>query len=90
MAQQVRTRSTYDGNSRDKSIPELMRELADETATLVHQELDLAKTEMTEKAREIGVGAGMFGAAGLFLPSDASPSASLQPSLWRYRCGSLR
>lgn len=49
----------------DKSIPELMRALADETTTLVKQELDLAKAEMTQKGKEAGVGIGMFGAAGI-------------------------
>jgi uncharacterized membrane protein YqjE len=49
----------------DRSVPELLRELSDQTATLVRQELDLAKVEMTEKGKQAGIGAGMFGAAGL-------------------------
>ena len=40
-----------------------MCELADETTTLVRQELDLAKVEMTQKAKELGIGAGMFAGA---------------------------
>jgi len=51
---------------RQQSTPELLRQLANETTTLVRQELDLAKAEMTEKGKEAGKGAGMFGAAGLF------------------------
>jgi uncharacterized membrane protein YqjE len=47
----------------DKSIPALMRELADETTTLVRQELDLAKAEMAEKGKAAGVGAGMLAGA---------------------------
>jgi hypothetical protein len=48
------------------SVPELMRQLSDQTATLVRQELELAKAEMTEKGKRVGIGAGMFGAAGVF------------------------
>jgi uncharacterized membrane protein YqjE len=43
-----------------------MRELADQTTTLVRKEIALAKVELTEKGKKAGVGAGMFGAAGLF------------------------
>jgi uncharacterized membrane protein YqjE len=49
----------------DRSVPELLRELSDQTATLVRHELDLAKVEMTEKGKQAGIGAGMFGAAGV-------------------------
>ena len=48
------------------SVPELMRQLSDQTATLVRQELELAKAELTVKAKRAGLGAGMFGAAGVF------------------------
>jgi uncharacterized membrane protein YqjE len=48
---------------RDQSIGELVKELAAETSTLVRQELDLAKAEMTERGRQAGKGAGMLGAA---------------------------
>jgi MFS family permease len=49
----------------DLSAAELMRQLSDQTATLVRQELELAKAELTEKGKRAGVGAGMFGAAGV-------------------------
>jgi len=48
---------------RDRSIPELVKQLADQTSTLVRQELDLAKAEMTQKGREASKGAGLFGGA---------------------------
>jgi uncharacterized membrane protein YqjE len=51
---------------RQESTAELLKQLADETSTLVRQELELAKAEMTEKGKEAGKGVGMFGAAGLF------------------------
>jgi uncharacterized membrane protein YqjE len=49
----------------DRPIGELLKQLADETATLVRRELDLAKAEMREKAGKAGPGFGMWGAAGL-------------------------
>ncbi len=49
---------------RDRPTAELMRQLANETTTLVRQELELAKAEMVQKAKPAGIGAGMFGAAG--------------------------
>jgi len=49
----------------DRPIGELLKQLANETTTLVRQELDLAKAEMREKAGKAGPGFGMWGAAGL-------------------------
>jgi hypothetical protein len=50
---------------REEPIGELVKRLAGETNTLVRQEIDLAKAELSEKARLAGRGAGMFGAAGV-------------------------
>ncbi|MCW2949823.1 MAG: hypothetical protein JWN41_836 [Thermoleophilia bacterium] len=50
---------------RDASIGELMKQLASDTATLVRQEIELAKAETAEKGRKAGPGLGMFGGAGL-------------------------
>jgi uncharacterized membrane protein YqjE len=50
---------------RDRPIGELLKELSNQTTTLVRQELELAKAEMTEKGKQAGLGAGMFGGAGL-------------------------
>jgi uncharacterized membrane protein YqjE len=50
----------------DRSTAELLRRLSDQTATLVREELGLAKAELTTKGKQAGIGAGMFGAAGLF------------------------
>ena len=51
---------------RDRPIGELLKELSTQTTTLVRQELDLAKAEMAEKGKQAGLGAGMFGGAGVF------------------------
>jgi uncharacterized membrane protein YqjE len=53
------------GDSRDRPIAELMRDLSEQTTTLVRKELELAKAELAEKGKKAGVGAGMFGGAGL-------------------------
>jgi hypothetical protein len=49
----------------DRPIGDLLKQLSEETTTLVKQEIDLAKAEMTEKGRQAGIGAGMFGGAGV-------------------------
>ena len=51
---------------RDRPIGELLKELSNQTTTLVRQELELAKAEMADKGKKAGLGAGMFGGAGLF------------------------
>src|SRR3954465_3967717 len=53
------------GRSEDRSMAELMKTLSDQTTTLVRQEIELAKAEMTAKGKQVGIGAGAFGAAGL-------------------------
>ena len=50
---------------RDRPVGELLKQLSQETTTLVRQELDLAKAEMAEKGKQAGMGAGMLGGAGL-------------------------
>jgi uncharacterized membrane protein YqjE len=52
-----------DADPREQSIGELVRDLATETSTLVRQEIDLAKAEMTDRGKRAGKGAGMLGAA---------------------------
>ena len=50
---------------RDRPVGELVQQLSEQTATLVRKELELAKVELTVKGKRAGVGAGMFGGAGL-------------------------
>ena len=50
---------------RERPIGELLKQLSQETTTLVRQELELAKAEMAEKGKKAGKGAGMFGGAGV-------------------------
>ncbi len=50
---------------RERPVGELLKELSNQTTTLVKQELELAKAEMAEKGKQAGLGAGMFGGAGI-------------------------
>ncbi len=47
------------------SLSELMRQLSEQSSRLARQEVELAKAELTEKGRSLGIGVGEFGAAGL-------------------------
>ena len=53
------------GDLRERPIGELLKQLSQETSTLVRQELELAKAEMSVKAKEGGKGAGLLGGAGV-------------------------
>lgn len=50
---------------REQSIGDLLKQLSQETTTLVRKELELAKAEVTEKGKQAGTGVGMFGGAGV-------------------------
>jgi uncharacterized membrane protein YqjE len=50
---------------RERGTGELIKKLSSQVSTLVHQEIELAKTEMAEKGRKAGLGAGLFGGAGV-------------------------
>ena len=49
----------------DASAAELVKELSEQTSRLVRQEVELAKAELAIKGKRAGIGAGMFGGAGL-------------------------
>jgi hypothetical protein len=53
-----------DAQLRERSIGELFSKLSAETSTLIRQEMELARAELTEKGKEAGKGAGLFGGAG--------------------------
>jgi len=55
-----------DRDQKERPLPELLREVSQEITTLVGKQVELAKVELSEKAKEAGQGAGMFGGAGLF------------------------
>lgn len=55
-----------DSDLRDQPVTDLIKQLTDQMKTLVSQEIELAKAELGEKGKKAGLGAGMFGGAGLF------------------------
>ena len=54
---------TRDG---DASTGELVKQLSDQTSRLIRQEMALARAELTAKGKQAGIGAGLFGGAGVF------------------------
>jgi uncharacterized membrane protein YqjE len=57
-----------DGAARDqhdRSVGELVHLLTAQVSTLVRKEVELAKAELSQKGKVIGIGGGMIGAAGL-------------------------
>jgi apolipoprotein N-acyltransferase len=50
---------------RDQSIGELLKHLSEQTATLVRQELDLARAEMQQRGKRAGLGLGLIGGGGV-------------------------
>ena len=50
----------------DASASELVKQLSEQTSRLVQQEMELAKAELSEKGKQAGIGAGLFGGAGVF------------------------
>ena len=41
-----------------ESVPDLVKQLTEQTKTLARQEIELAKAELTEKGKKAGLGAG--------------------------------
>jgi hypothetical protein len=49
----------------DQSTSELVQQASDQLSRLVRDEIALAKAELTEKGRQAGIGAGLFGGGGV-------------------------
>jgi hypothetical protein len=56
---------SHAGPATQASMAELVKQLSEQTTRLVHQEMELAKAELTVKGKRAGIGAGMFGGAGV-------------------------
>lgn len=52
-------------DAKDAPVGELVKQLTEQTKTLVKQEMRLAQVELQEKGKKVGLGAGLFGAGGL-------------------------
>jgi hypothetical protein len=55
------------GGMTDRTTAELVAELGHQATRLVHDEIWLAKQEMTQKAKQAGAGAGLLGAAAVIV-----------------------
>jgi hypothetical protein len=61
---------------RNEPVAELFKKLSEETSTLVHQELALAKAELAQKAKDAGIGIGLVGGAYVFARLMIATSAA--------------
>ncbi len=59
----VRDRETPNS---EQPVAELVKQLSEQTSRLARQEVELAKAELAMKGKRAGIGAGMFGGAGVF------------------------
>jgi len=57
--------SGRDNDLRSSSTGDLVKQLGEQVSELLRKELELAKAELGEKAKEAGAGAGMLGGAGV-------------------------
>jgi MFS family permease len=60
------TTQVRESQASEASLAELVRQLSEQTSRLARQEVELAKAELAEKGKRAGIGAGMFGGAGIF------------------------
>jgi MFS family permease len=49
----------------DAPVAELVKQLSEQSSRLARQEMELAKAELSVKGKRAGIGAGMFGGAGM-------------------------
>ena len=55
---------TRNGAAQDeRSLSELVKQLSDQSTRLARMEVELAKAELQQKGKQIGIGAGAFGGA---------------------------
>jgi Putative Actinobacterial Holin-X, holin superfamily III len=73
----------------EKSTAELFKDLGDEMTSLIRQEMDLARAEMAQKGKRMGLGAGFFAVAGALglaalgaLVASAIAGLHLAVALW--------
>lgn len=50
----------------EQPVSALVKQLSEQATHLVRAEVELAKAELAQKGKQAGMGAGMFGGAGLF------------------------
>ena len=55
-----------DKHNGERPVGDIVKDATQQAQTLIRQEVELAKAELSEKGKRAGLGAGMFGGAGLF------------------------
>ncbi|MFF9066222.1 phage holin family protein [Streptomyces sp. NPDC014891] len=53
------------GRATDEPVGDLVARASEQMSTLVREEMELARAEMVQKGKRIGMGGGLFGGAGL-------------------------
>lgn len=80
--------SNVSSEDREQSIAQLFRELSQETAGLVREELAIVRDEFREQGRRIGASAGLLGGAGMLgFGAFGALTAGLVAALGRGRPG---
>jgi uncharacterized membrane protein YqjE len=54
-------------SSADKKLGEIVNDVSSKATLLVKEEIELAKAEITAKAKRLGLGAGLIAVAGVFM-----------------------
>jgi Putative Actinobacterial Holin-X, holin superfamily III len=54
-----------EGTASEAQFAELVKQISEQTSRLARQEVELAKAELAVKGKRAGLGAGMFGGAGV-------------------------
>jgi uncharacterized membrane protein YqjE len=54
-------------DSADKQLGEIVADVTAKASLLVKEEIELAKAEVTQKAKRLGIGAGLIAVAGVFM-----------------------
>jgi hypothetical protein len=62
MTKPLETNSAVSG---DRTVAELVHDLSEQMSTLIRDEIRLARAELSEKGKRAGIGAGLFGGAGI-------------------------
>ena len=71
------------------SISDLVKDASAQVSSLVRSEVELAKTEIATSAKKAGIGAGLFGAAGVILAYSSfflffTIAEALDTFMWRW------
>jgi uncharacterized membrane protein YqjE len=66
MSTEPRNGKMTEPQASDATVADLVKQLSEQTSRLARQEVELAKVELSAKGKQLGIGAGLFGGAGVF------------------------